>query len=79
LATDPELRHRLGENARRRAVGRFEQSVMAARTLDVYRRVVGVPAEELPLRPVAKRAFERGLRPAALVGSFQRDALVRLR
>jgi len=83
LVDDSELRHRLGESARRRAVGRFEQSVMAARTLDLYRRVVGIPeetpVEEASVRSVPKPAFARGLRPAALVGSFQRDALVPLR
>lgn len=40
LLTEPSLRERLGQNARRRAVAEFGQELMASRTFDVYERVL---------------------------------------
>jgi glycosyltransferase involved in cell wall biosynthesis len=41
LARDPDLRTRLGEAARRKAMERFDERIVIARTLDVYRELTG--------------------------------------
>jgi glycosyltransferase involved in cell wall biosynthesis len=41
LVRDPALRARLGEAARRKALERFDERIVIARTLDVYRELVG--------------------------------------
>ncbi len=46
LLEEPGLRDRLGEAARRRAVERFDHRVMAARSLEIYRRVLGLDDDE---------------------------------
>jgi glycosyltransferase involved in cell wall biosynthesis len=40
LADSPQLRRRLGEAARERAVARFDLSVVARATRDLYREVL---------------------------------------
>jgi rhamnosyl/mannosyltransferase len=41
LMADPELRRRLGDAARERAIREFDHEVMASRTLEVYRSLLG--------------------------------------
>ena len=41
LHADPRLRARLGEAARRKALLRFDERIVVARTLDVYRELAG--------------------------------------
>jgi glycosyltransferase involved in cell wall biosynthesis len=40
LVRDPALRTRLGEAARRKAMERFDERIVIARTLDVYRELL---------------------------------------
>jgi glycosyltransferase involved in cell wall biosynthesis len=48
LVAEPGLRERLGASARERAAREFDHRVMARRSLDVYRRVLGEPWESCP-------------------------------
>jgi rhamnosyl/mannosyltransferase len=53
LLLEPSLRDRLSAAARRRAAAEFDHRVMAERSLDVYRAVLGLPpAAEAEARPV---------------------------
>jgi glycosyltransferase involved in cell wall biosynthesis len=48
LMDDPGLRERLGAAGRERAIREFDHEVMAARSLDLYRQVLGGPWESCP-------------------------------
>jgi rhamnosyl/mannosyltransferase len=64
LARDPELREKFGEAARVRVKREFTAEMMARRTLDLYRRVLGEERQETGTNSLAALA-------AALAGSAQ--------
>jgi rhamnosyl/mannosyltransferase len=56
LMADPSLRERLGANGRRRAFQEFTIQKMIDRTMELYRRLLGLPPDSMARSDAGERA-----------------------